>query len=583
MKKFKDRPLTTRYLLIIFPLIILMVAIILNTLIPLLKAQRGLDQLENYIANVYLTDRLIGNLSWQLEYYYHMSRLEDMSFSVTMEEIENENENIIEILHKQTDQTGNPKHIEELAIIATLYKDIHATGFTFMELCKDNRYEEANLLLEQELKPVVRDELVSRIDGLAKIFAAEYEWHMMHLYGQTRQSAGPLSILITGYLDENIKKIQLDIEKILLGERLLRYVSRDLKEHSELAANHTAVNLHQLLIRQTDTIALFAELEEKLTSRDPEQLMVFKQIMTSYRELLIDLEQIGNFEEETLFDEALIFIEQNCNEKAYLLLRNDLHEFINGEREQLAIRIDELQVIVNYIGLGTTLLSLFALLLIGSTIWLLQKHIIAPLLILNSTAADLAKGMLGARAAVETGDELGDLAKSFNKMADKLEKNICHLQDISLHDELTGVYNRYYFKEELDRLEGGRNYPISIISADLNNLKDVNDIKGHFVGDELLKTSVKLLKSPLRSNDFITRLGGDEFVIILPQTDEKTSGNVLKRIQETILNYNQTKPALPVSISLGMATATNADYPLSKAFELADTMMYINKKSFKEK
>ncbi|MBS3969918.1 MAG: PAS domain S-box protein [Clostridia bacterium] len=151
------------------------------------------------------------------------------------------------------------------------------------------------------------------------------------------------------------------------------------------------------------------------------------------------------------------------------------------------------------------------------------------------------------------------------------------LKHMSLHDALTGLYNRLYFEEEIKRLEGGRNYPVSIISADLDGLKLINDTMGHEKGDEILQAAARVLGQSLRKSDIIARTGGDEFSIILPNTDEDVVEGIVARIKATIKLYNQDHSQLPLSISLGAATSSGPDQKLKETLKIADDLMYKDK------
>lgn len=104
------------------------------------------------------------------------------------------------------------------------------------------------------------------------------------------------------------------------------------------------------------------------------------------------------------------------------------------------------------------------------------------------------------------------------------------LKYLSLHDALTGLYNRAYFETELKRWAGSRDYPITVIIADLDGLKLINDTMGHNIGDEMLKAFAEVLKSVFRPSDGVFRIGGDEFAVILPATDAKAADEIIKRI-----------------------------------------------------
>jgi len=85
------------------------------------------------------------------------------------------------------------------------------------------------------------------------------------------------------------------------------------------------------------------------------------------------------------------------------------------------------------------------------------------------------------------------------------------LKYLSLHDPLTGLYNRTYFEQELNRLEGGRYHPIGVIVCDVDGLKLINDTLGHDAGDRLLLAAAGVIKDSFRKGDMVARIGGDEF------------------------------------------------------------------------
>lgn len=151
------------------------------------------------------------------------------------------------------------------------------------------------------------------------------------------------------------------------------------------------------------------------------------------------------------------------------------------------------------------------------------------------------------------------------------------LEYISLHDRLTGLYNRTYFEEELQRLSTSREYPITVIMGDINGLKLINDTLGHDKGDKLLTTCAQVIKRALRRSDILARIGGDEFVVLLPRTDEITGKRILERIQLSIDKNNQEHPGLPLSVSFGMATADTPEQPLKEVYKKADDLMYQKK------
>ncbi|NLX90474.1 MAG: diguanylate cyclase [Firmicutes bacterium] len=157
------------------------------------------------------------------------------------------------------------------------------------------------------------------------------------------------------------------------------------------------------------------------------------------------------------------------------------------------------------------------------------------------------------------------------------------LEYLSMHDPLTGLYNRAFFEEEMKRLSGSREYPITIISADVDGLKLINDTMGHAKGDQLLQACAGVLRKSLRSSDILARVGGDEFAALLPRTDEKAGKEIVKRIGSYSEIHNQKHNDLPLSISVGAATAGNAEVPLHEVYINADYLMYSNKLRNKNK
>lgn len=148
---------------------------------------------------------------------------------------------------------------------------------------------------------------------------------------------------------------------------------------------------------------------------------------------------------------------------------------------------------------------------------------------------------------------------------------------LSMHDRLTGVYNRTYFEEELRRLRNSREYPITVIYADVNGLKVINDAFGHEKGDELLKAAAGVLRQSLRSPEVIARVGGDEFAVVLVNTDEESGQKIVSRIRERIEIYNHEHKTIPLSLSIGLATANSSETSLSDLFKTADDLMYRDK------
>ncbi len=172
------------------------------------------------------------------------------------------------------------------------------------------------------------------------------------------------------------------------------------------------------------------------------------------------------------------------------------------------------------------------------------------------------------------GQEYAVFVRDITKRKKEKEK----IKYYSFHDQLTGIYNRRYFEQELERMDKSRRLPITIIIADLDGLKNINDTYGHKIGDKYIKKTADLLKAVTREEDIVARIGGDEFAVILPETDHSDAHNIKKRFHKKceICNKNNNLPE-PITISIGYSTLTDDSKNLNDIFKEADNFMYKEK------
>jgi len=155
------------------------------------------------------------------------------------------------------------------------------------------------------------------------------------------------------------------------------------------------------------------------------------------------------------------------------------------------------------------------------------------------------------------------------------------LQYLSSHDSLTGLYNRSFFEAAFERVTKGRKYPVSVIVADLDGLKQVNDTHGHEAGDALITSAAKILNCAFRAEDLVARTGGDEFIVLLLESDEKMSSVLQERIREAEQQLNSESGVVQVRLSLGSATAY-LPAEMGTLIHRADKSMYEDKATYKQ-
>ncbi|MBC3888598.1 diguanylate cyclase [Acetobacterium paludosum] len=149
------------------------------------------------------------------------------------------------------------------------------------------------------------------------------------------------------------------------------------------------------------------------------------------------------------------------------------------------------------------------------------------------------------------------------------------IMNLSFHDQLTGLYNRRFYEEELQRLDTNKNLPLTMLMGDINGLKLVNDSFGHDMGDELIKKVAEVITKACSADAVISRIGGDEFVVLLPKTDTFEAEQILKRIKD--LSLKETVGSLYISISFGYKTKINEAEDIKNVFKKAEDQMYHRK------
>jgi diguanylate cyclase (GGDEF)-like protein len=156
------------------------------------------------------------------------------------------------------------------------------------------------------------------------------------------------------------------------------------------------------------------------------------------------------------------------------------------------------------------------------------------------------------------------------------------LRNLAMIDPLTGLYNRRFAEQrlaaEVARSER-RGYPLTVLTLDLNNFKEINDTYGHPAGDQVLQEFATRLNKVIRGSDLAVRLGGDEFLVVLPECTLEQLKLVLERLSSFELDWQGQK--IPVTFSAGWKDYEQGDRP-EEMLAGADQALYTNKRATKK-
>lgn len=176
-------------------------------------------------------------------------------------------------------------------------------------------------------------------------------------------------------------------------------------------------------------------------------------------------------------------------------------------------------------------------------------------------------------AAVETFHEISDKVAALEQVR--------HLEELAYLDALTGLANRRFLQATIEAriAERGRyGWPFGIIMMDVDHFKSVNDTYGHEVGDKVLQTVARTLRSATRSYDVVGRWGGEEFLAVVANATDDDLASVAERYRALVESSDVPLDgmSLRVTISAGAAVAQDTD-DASSAVERADRLLYMSK------
>ncbi len=233
--------------------------------------------------------------------------------------------------------------------------------------------------------------------------------------------------------------------------------------------------------------------------------------------------------------------------------------------------------------------------------YLMQNRVLLRLKKLTQHVANIREKQIELSKYTDSGDdEIGLLSKGINDFVERininndklerqysqLEKRQRELEYLANYDVLTGLANRKLVQELLKNyLEKSSrdNSELVLLFMDLDDFKNVNDTLGHEVGDKLIVAVSNRLKMIVRKADVLARLGGDEFLIVLPDLESlEAVMAILARIKESFnKSFSLDEYEVSSSFSIGLATASNANYNPETLLRNADLAMYQAKRQGK--
>jgi diguanylate cyclase (GGDEF)-like protein len=167
-----------------------------------------------------------------------------------------------------------------------------------------------------------------------------------------------------------------------------------------------------------------------------------------------------------------------------------------------------------------------------------------------------------------------------------LQQANAELEDLSLHDDLTGLYNRRgFFLHAEQQLKLFRERKVGkglwLMVADLDGLKKINDTYGHFEGSSTIKKAAEILTQTFRDSDIIARPAGDEFLVLAINATEEITAQIPSRLKSNLAQYNgSSKRPYKVEMSCGMIQVDpDSNYSLNDLIKLADAAMYEDKRA----
>ena len=424
-------------------------------------------------------------------------------------------------------------------------------------------------------------------------------------------SKGAQDYLVKGQIDSGllIRAIHYAVERHRLRSKLKKANQKILEQQKELIdeerlkvllqmAGATAHELNQPLMVLLGNIELIG-----MYKSDPEKLSdcvaAIEDAGNRISDIVKKIETIRNYETKAYPDGSeIISIDQDLNilsiedDKMYFSILKKMLSNLGMTEVSQAMNIKEAKTLLTN---NTYALALLEYKLPdGDAFDLLRfmkgEDIQVPVVVLTGQGNEAI-----ASKAIQTGayDYLSkeninesSLSRSINNALERFRLNreinmaMTKMAEMSTTDELTGLYNRRYFTEALEReIARAKRYGTSLVMCmmDLDYFKRVNDAYGHTAGDMVLAEIGNILKDCIRKSDLACRYGGEEFAVILPDTDVKKAKAVCERFRKIVAGhpFKHNLSQFNITISMGITSYNSLmDQSPIEIMELADKALY---------
>lgn len=292
--------------------------------------------------------------------------------------------------------------------------------------------------------------------------------------------------------------------------------------------------------------------------------------------------------QKVLFDNQYAFLDQiksqNSGQISFRDQNNEKHAFYqpisgtNGWKVVSILPQSYLKRSVNKVNKMIIIISIVTIIIAVILSLYLSNNIAQPIIKLKNTFQKGASGNLNIRSDIDSDDEIGEAAHSFNKMMDVIK-------DLSYNDALTGLPNISYFKQELAKfLAENQNKKVYLCAVGIDDFKSINDGFGHNIGNQVLKKLAERLADTLQQKQLISRVG-DEFYFYL--TADSSNFNIEKKLDKIMARINNDyfvqKNIVYIRSSLGIAVYPDDGHNVEKLLKNASLAMHSVKKSSADK